>query len=262
MFFHSQTESEQRHIINALRFELGKCETPAVRERVLFMLSQIDGDLAGSVAEGLGLDVPKKIDGYLNENVGADTDPKTVQPKKFAGDAHDSPPLSIQRSAKPGMETAKIAILLADGFDEAGVKAITQAVAGAGGQAKVIAPHGGTVVGDEGSGLPVDFSLPTVASVLFDAVYVAGGDKSIEKLSAETRAIEFVEEAFKHCKAIAATGEAEDFLKTTRVATGIAEEDPAVVIGAAADKKLISAFVDAISNHRNWDRETRTLPNG
>jgi catalase len=38
MFFHSQAEIEQRHIINALRFELGKCASQAVRERMLFML--------------------------------------------------------------------------------------------------------------------------------------------------------------------------------------------------------------------------------
>jgi catalase len=39
MFFHSQAEIEQRHIVNALRFELGKCTSQAVRDRVLFMLS-------------------------------------------------------------------------------------------------------------------------------------------------------------------------------------------------------------------------------
>ena len=29
MFFNSQSETEQNHIMNALRFELGKVETPA-----------------------------------------------------------------------------------------------------------------------------------------------------------------------------------------------------------------------------------------
>lgn len=262
MFFHSQSEIEQRHVINALRFELGKCVNPSVRERVLFMLSQIDGGLAGDVAAGLGMDVPKKIDGYLNENYGADADPKAVQPKRFSGEPHDSPPLSIMRSAKPGMQTAKVAILLADGFEEAALKTISQAIVAAGGLAKIIAPHGGVVVGDKGAELSVDFSLPTVCSVLFDAVYVAGGQGCVETLNAETRAIEFVEEAHKHCKAIAATGTAVDFLNSTRVAASIEASDHAIVVGDGSAKQIAAAFVEAISQHRNWDRELQTLPNG
>jgi len=262
MFFHSQAEIEQRHIVNALRFELGKCETQAVRERMLFMLSQIDGGLAQDVADGLGLDVPKKIEGYLNENYGADTDPKEVQPKKFTGKPHDSAPLSIVRSAKPGMQTAKVAILLADGFKDAEVKAVSQAIAAAGGQAKIIAPHGGTVVSEKGAELPVDFSLPTVCSVLFDAVYIAGGEDCVKTLQAETRAVEFVEEAHKHCKAIAASSEAGKLLGATRVAASIAEQDPMIVIGGGSAKQVATDFVAAIRQHRNWEREPRTLPNG
>ena len=102
MFFHSQSAVEQRHIVNALRFELGKCDTLAVRERVLYLLSQIDDGLANDVAEGLGIPVPKTIDGDLNLNVGADADAESLQPEKFTGDAVDSPPLSIVKSAKKG----------------------------------------------------------------------------------------------------------------------------------------------------------------
>jgi catalase len=263
MFFHSQSEFEQKHIINALRFELGKVEAKPVRERMLYLLSQIDEYLAKDVAAGLGMPVPKKIKGELNANFGADADPKDVQPEKFTGKSPDSPPLSIIRSAKPGMKTAKVAVLLADGFDEAGVDAIKQAVTAAGGMAKVIAPHGGTVTGAGGTELPVDFSLPTVASVLFDAVYVAGGEQSVETIGVETRAIEFVEEAYKHCKAIAGTGAAVVFLKATRVSAGIADQDVAVCIGEDSGADAVaSAFVEAISQHRNWDREAKTLPNG
>ncbi|MDB5340246.1 MAG: katE [Planctomycetaceae bacterium] len=263
MFFRSQTGIEQQHIVNALRFELGKCETPAIRERMLYLLSQIDMGLANDVAAGLGAKVPKKIDGYLNANVGADADPKEVQPSKFAGEAMDSAPLSIIRSAKPGMATAKIAILLADGFYEAAVEAVSKAVLAAGGQVKIVATHAGTVAGDHGGELAVDFSLPTVASVLFDAVYVAGGKACVQTLSAEPRATEFVEEAFKHCKAIAATGAAVEFLESTRVATGIAESDPAVPVGEDDEAAKVSKkFVEAISQHRNWDRELVTRKNG
>ena len=263
MFFHSQSEIEQRHIVNALRFELGKCESEAVRTRMVYVLSQIDDGLANDVATGLGLKVPKKIDGPLNANVGADTDPPRLQPKKFTGTPHDSPPLSIVRSARPGMETAKVAILVADGFEAADVQALRQAIESAGGMAKIVAPHGGTVASAEGDALPVDFSLPTVASVLFDAVCVAGGENTVAVLGADNRAVEFVEEAFKHCKAIAAVGTGVEFLNGTRVQKGIEGGDPAVVTGSeGAAKKVAKGFVEQASQHRNWDRELQTLPNG
>ena len=104
--------------------------------------------------------------------------------------------------------------------------------------------------------------MPTVCSVLFDAVYIAGGDAAVESLQVEPRATEFVEEAHKHCKAIVATGHAAEFLQSTRVGTSMAAEDPLVITGEGSAKQLAAAFVEAISQHRNWDRESKTLPNG
>src|SRR4029453_19462008 len=72
LFFNSQSEPEQNHIINALRFELGKVETPAIRERMLGLLAQVDKTLVSRVAEGLGVPVPRKPDKPLNMSVPAD----------------------------------------------------------------------------------------------------------------------------------------------------------------------------------------------
>ena len=59
-FLISQDLIEQRHITDALVFELSKCEVPVIRERMLSHLINIDADLASSVAEGLGIDkLPK-----------------------------------------------------------------------------------------------------------------------------------------------------------------------------------------------------------
>ena len=65
---------EKQHIVEALRFELGKVEVPEVRERVVGMLAHVDRTLAGQVAEGLGLGVPKPT-GPMNRSVPADAIP-------------------------------------------------------------------------------------------------------------------------------------------------------------------------------------------
>ncbi|MCA9515170.1 MAG: catalase, partial [Myxococcales bacterium] len=55
LFFRSQNEVEQQHIIDALVFELGMVDTVAIRTRMLGHLVHIDDTLADAVAEGLGL---------------------------------------------------------------------------------------------------------------------------------------------------------------------------------------------------------------
>ena len=42
LFWNSQSDPEQTHIVKAFRFELGKVEVPAIRERMVGMLAQVD----------------------------------------------------------------------------------------------------------------------------------------------------------------------------------------------------------------------------
>ena len=107
MFFHSQSPYEKRHIVNALRFELGKVETPSIRERMVYMLSQIDDGLAADVAEGLGIAVPKKLAAPLNQSVPADEKPQDFQPKKFTGEPFIAPSLSMAETPKDTVATRK-----------------------------------------------------------------------------------------------------------------------------------------------------------
>lgn len=49
---------------------------------MLYIINQIDDELASKVAEGLGMDIPKKIDGPVNQALGADDDVEKHQPGK------------------------------------------------------------------------------------------------------------------------------------------------------------------------------------
>ena len=94
LFWRSQSEPEQEHLVQALQFELGKVENLPIRERMVGMLSQIDKGLAGRVAEGLGMPV-KKIEGLLNLSIPADGDPKDFQPKRAMTSLDKSAALSM-----------------------------------------------------------------------------------------------------------------------------------------------------------------------
>ncbi|MET0578257.1 MAG: catalase, partial [Ilumatobacteraceae bacterium] len=58
-FLLSQTPIEQKHLTDALVFELSKVERPAIRSRVVANLRNVDEDLAAAVADKLGLDLPE-----------------------------------------------------------------------------------------------------------------------------------------------------------------------------------------------------------
>jgi catalase len=263
LFYNSQFEVEKNHIIRALRFELGKLETPSIRERMLGMLAQVDGGLAKSVADGLGLKVPRKLEKPLNMSVPADVDPKKVQPKRVEQGIDASPALrQIDNPNFPGdtIKTRKIAVLLADGFDDQAVAEMSKALLTAGAAAKLIAPRLGVVTGANGTELKVDFSFLTAASVLFDAVYVPGGEASITALTGEQDALEFVQESFKHLKTIAASGEGTDFLNTA-LAGKETGEDPGLIAGR--DQSIdttANQFIKAIARHKHWGREQITMP--
>jgi len=258
LFYNSQSPAEQKHIVDALRFELGKVETVAIRERMLGLLKQVDTGLADKVAAGLGLLVPRKAEEPMNRSFGADTNPKSVQPKKVKSSIEKSEALSMENTVKNSIKTRKIAALIADGFDGDALDAMKKALEAEGAMLKTVAPKLGAIKSSSGKEITADFSFLTAASVLFDAVYVPGGAASIEMLGGEADAYHFVNEAFRHCKAIAATGEGVDFVGDTFVSR--AKDDAGVILGEKAGK-VAGDFIAAIAQHRNWDREmTRKVP--
>ncbi len=258
LFFNSQSEAEKKHLTDALCFELGKVEVPAIRERMVGILTQVDKGLASKVAASLGLKVPARLEQPINHSFGADTDPKSVQPKKVRSSLERSEALSMENTVKDTIKSRKIAALIADGFDGRQLEAMKKALVAEGAQLKTIAPRFGEIASADGKPVTADFSFLTAASVLFDAVYVPGGAKSVEALSGEADAIHFVNEAFKHCKAISVTGDADSFLNVTFA--GTAEEDKAVIVGKNAGNAA-SDFIKAIAEHRNWAREdARKVP--
>lgn len=260
MFYNSQTEPEKKHIINAFRFELGKVERIEIRQRMLAVLNQVDKDLALQVAYDLGLEVPP-TPAQLNYTVPADVDPKTYQPqKKLQGPEHSGKLSMIANSPKGDIRTRKIAFLVADGTKEEDITPVKKALTNGGAVVELIAPRG-LFTTEEGNSMQADKTLRTVSSVLYDAVYVPGGSKATTALEGEEDAIEFLNLAYRHCKAIAASTDANDLLGATRFGkqiSGNGSPDPGLIIGGSG-AKLAKLFVTAIGEGRFWDREKKQL---
>ncbi|MEJ1238099.1 catalase [Chryseolinea sp. T2] len=259
LFFHSQSLPEKNHLIDALRFELGKVKTVAVRERMVNILQQIDTDLAAAVAVGLGLTVPKKSAGQLNHSVPADADPRSYESIQYEMSLKTSAALSMANTIKGSISSRKIAVLAADGVNGNSLSALRQAIRKAGGSTVIIAPHLGAIKTDGGEAISVDESFLTAASVLYDAVYVPGGTKSVDALTQESNAIHFLNQAYKHCKVIAAESDTLPVLQQTYFAEGLSsgdklKSDEGVLLGTNPSK-LSKLFIAAAGQHRFWERE-------
>ncbi len=265
LFYNSQSEPEQTHIMKALRFELGKVQVVAIRERMIAMLTEVDPALAEQVAAGLGIATPVRIDTPLNQSVPAGVEPAAYQPTKRKQSDFTSPALSMANNLSGDIKTRKVAVLAADGVDEAAVAAMKKGLLAAGAQAKIIAPHLGMIAGAKGGEIKVDFSLLTSSSVLYDAVYVPGGEASVATLSADPDALYFIEQAYKHCKAIAATGNGAMVLHEAGIGAGSDVARDGInhvppeegVITGNQPAKVAAAFFDAMGKHRAWSRETK-----
>ena len=111
-FFVSQTEVERRHIIDAFVFELSKCDREAIRIRMVAGLRNVGDDLAGAVAEGLGLPgLPDPL-------------PAAREPVR---DLSASPALSILVNGPDSFAGRKIGILVTDGVDAAKLEEVKSA---------------------------------------------------------------------------------------------------------------------------------------
>lgn len=262
LFYNSQTDAEKAHIVKAFSFELGKVETVAIRERMLGIISQVDKGLAAAVAYNLGLSVPRKPEQPMNHSIPADGNPKKYQPVKTNSSLESSAALSMAPSVNGDIRTRKIAILAADGVDQNSVAVIQKALAEAGAVSEIISTRLGSMQAENNASLPIDKSLLTTASVMYDGVYVPAGINSVATIAADPDAVHFLNEAYRHCKAVAFHNDALQVLEATYFGKKVIKADSAADVrqtqGVVIEnnlKKLGSSFIAALGQHRFWDRE-------
>jgi catalase len=233
LFYRSQTEPEQKHMAQALIFELSKVETEAIRFRMLGHLQWIDEKLADRVTRGLG------AEGRAEKPV----------PAREPVDLPPSPALSLYSRVKPTLKGRKVGILLGEGFDRKAFKKVQSEIEKEKATVAVITSKAQGEHDEDDTLQPGEMTLRGAPSVLFDAVVVLSGAKGDEQLTRNPNAVSFLIDAFRHCKAIAWLGIPE-LAKKAQLTTGeglidLDEDDP-------------SDFVDAARKSRFWERESET----
>lgn len=263
MFLNSQSAAERAHLVDACRFELGKVERLAIRERVVSLFAAIDEDFAREVASAIGV---HRIRGARQPPVAQPTGTPPPAHGKAKGGSSRSPALSLDNQPKTSIKTRKVAVLAAPGVRADDVEEVRNLLLAQGACIEVVSTVLGPFPTDSGRPLDAQRTFLTTSSVLYDAVYVPGGEESVAVLLTVGAAVEFVCEAFNHGKPIGAVNEGVGLLEAADLPdielAGSGRSKPAtgsgVVTALATTQHALAgftaAFVAAIRQHRHFDR--------
>ncbi|MEP1123670.1 MAG: catalase [Ilumatobacter sp.] len=234
-FYDSQTATEQTHIGDAFVFELSKVDRLDIQQRMVAGLRNVDDDLARTVADGLGIDLPDAL--------GAARPTRT--------DLEPSPALSIIAEPLQSFAGRKIGVLVADGSDAKVLGHLRAAAKKEGTKLAFVAPRVHGVTDSDGNEIDVDEKVDGGPSVLFDAVAVVLTEAAAATLSRDATAKDFVSDAHAHAKFVAHTADAVALFD----AAGVTSDDRDDGYHALASKRSAAEFVEACRSVRFWDRE-------
>ena len=244
LFYDSQSDVEKNHIVAAFRFELTRVQTPAVRQRVVALLRNVDETLAARVADGLGMALPP-------------AQPRALEPP-VKSEVDVSAPLSLFAfPGDGGVAGRRVALMVADGVDARAMQAACDALVGAGAAPRYIGARLGKVKAKAGSPIEIEATLETMPSPMWDAVVIDGSADALAQVGA---AVEFVKEQFRHCKTMLVLGAAPALLAAAGI-DGPADSGFIDASGQGAGAKAaIDAFIKAAGRHKHYEREKDPSP--
>ena len=239
LFYNSQTAWEKAHIAASFRFELSKLTVPAIRERMIASLRNVDEDLAAQVAEGLGIDLPDPL-----PRVGPAVKPEIRK----------SPALSLTAlPGEGGVRTRHIAILVANGVDGASLNALHTALTDAGAVPRFVGPRLGSFTSINSDPIETDASMENSPSVLFDAMVVPDGDEAVAALAKDMHTTEFISNQYRHCKTILALGAGGSLLVKAGIDLASQKTDRGLLL-MPSGQDAAKRFIAAVAMHRHPER--------
>jgi catalase len=242
LFWNSMSASEKEHIIDAFHYEVGSVKDKAVKQQVVEMFGNVSPELSAAVAARIGVNPPANAAPVKN--------------------TMSSPALSQENTKKTAMGR-KAAILAEEGFCGRSAAQMMDALKAAGVASEMVSSKMGMITARDGSQMEAARDFTISDSVLYDAVYVPGGAKSIDALLGNSDARTFINGAVQHAKTVAASDEGVRLLGTTEAAAFMQKGASGqfgtrlgivTVEGATDMSAFFKEFIHLIAQHRHWAR--------
>ena len=253
LFWRSQTAVEQRHIVDAFRFELTRLTVPAIRERVVSQLLNVDARLARGVADGIGIALPAPQPLAIEELGLA---PVMSEVEASAGLSLFARPGNVRCAGR------RVALLVADGADATALREVQRRLAEADAVPRVVGMRLGRVLCSQGQPIEIETTVESLPSVLWDAVVLPQGDgqndAGLSALAADPDVQDFIKQQYRHGKPILAAGRhGRDMLVKAGVPLKLAGDrpDPGLVLDEGQADSGSDEFIAAVGRHRQHERE-------
>lgn len=225
LFWNSMSSVEKQNIIETFNFHLGYVRSKSVRQQVVDMFGHVDTGMATAIAKSVGVNPPKTTQVAVSKS---------------------SPALS-EANTRYVAATQKVGVLIGNGFNSQEVKQTLNVLKENGVFFDVISENLGKVSGSDGSTIKVNKIFVSVYPVLYDSLYVVGGNTSNEAMFQQNM-IHFINDAYRHYKPIGVATTGQSYLQASE------GNNLAGVVFAKNNPNFASEFVNAIAQQRFWDR--------
>jgi len=256
LFWNSMAKHEKEHIVKALQFELSKVETREVRVRMLGHLAQINETMAAQIGLAIGESLPgakAKPGGTADSPSETEALAKAVSKTSASGGLQQTSGLSQAQGQPQSPKGRKVAILTGPGSFTKCIETMQEKLAEQGALGVIVGPHIGAIEGDKGS-FEAKKTYGNSSSVHFDGVYVPGST-DMDALVKMGDARKFLDEAYKHGKPIAASGEGADLVNATEFGRHSNSAPPGVFVSSEGNAlSVCDGLIDGLAKHRFRDR--------
>lgn len=225
LFWNSMTPIEKEHIKNAFIFEVAKVKSESVRQQVVDMFVHVDKGLAYFIADNVGVKHPTGEQSPVSAT---------------------SPALS-QENTPHFPYSLKVGVLIGNGFDDEEVIGTIEYLKQYGVVVRIVSETLSPVTGKFGTKLAVDETIYSTASVLFDSLYIVGGEVRNQE-AFQQKIMEYIAQTFKYYKPIGFSSSGEKYFPVAN-----RHAIPGFVY-QKNNPNFNEAFLQAIAQQRFWDR--------
>ena len=224
-FWNSLSMPEKQDLVESFSYHVGSVKSKELRQKAVEMFANVDSGFAGMLAENIGVKPPQ------NTNVKND--------KSY-------PSLSQLNSPHSPM-TQKVAVLIGNGFDGKELQSTLDALTQNGVVYEMIGENLGPVTCSKGNAFEIDKAFLTTHPVLYDAIYVVGGNAQNQMLF-DQHISDFVRMQYMHMKPIGVAASGVQYLLNTE------DNNMDGVVVAEENGDFANQFINAIAQKRFWDR--------
>ena len=225
LFWNSMSPIEKKNIIETFNFHLGYVKSKSVRQQVVDMFVNVDKEMACQIADHIGVDRPKGTNVPVSE----------------------SSPVLSEANTEYYAYTQKVAVLIGNGFNGEEVRHTLNTLEKYGVFIEVVSEKLGAVTGNDGTKIDVDNIFVSTYPVLYDSLYVVGGEVD-EQEKFNENILTFIESAYKHYKPIGVATTGEKYFHESDI------NNLSGVVFAKGNRNFGKEFVAAVAQQRFWDR--------